>query len=233
MELKNGQMVVTEGNSESRSGINLLDKATPDGKRETLVSSTQCPGVHGEAMAKDEAVVVGCKDGLLVVKDGKITKVSSPDAYGRIGNQAGSDASTVVLGDYKKDKDAELEHPKTFSLTDTATNKLRLINIDYSYSFRSLGRSESGDALLLGTNGKLHVYDAFTGKEKSAVDVVNQWEEPLDWQQPRPTLFVEGDDAFVTDPSTKELHTVDLKSGKVTKSVVLPETPNEITEITG
>ena len=168
----------------------------------------------------------------MVVKDGKITKVSSPDAYGRIGNQAGSDASTVVLGDYKKDKDAELERPKTFSLTDTATNKLRLIDIGYSYSFRSLGRSESGDALLLGTDGKLHTYDASTGKEKSTVDVVNEWEEPLDWQQPRPTLFVEGDNAFVTDPSSKELHTVDLKSGKVTKSVVLPETPNEITGIT-
>ncbi|MFJ6415457.1 zinc metallochaperone AztD [Paeniglutamicibacter sp. NPDC091659] len=229
VSLKNGQLLVTEGNSESRSGITLLDEAKTDGSRSTVATSTDCPGVHGEAMAQDEVVVVGCEDGLLVVKNGKITKVSSPDAYGRIGNQAGGENSSVVLGDYKKDRDAELERPTTFSLTDTATNKLQLVDTDFSYSFRSLGRSKSGDALVLGTDGKLHIYDSSTGKEKSAIKVVDEWEEPLDWQEPRPSLLAEGDTAFVTNPATKELHTVDLKKGEVTQSIVLPETPNELT----
>ena len=122
-----------------------------------------------------------------------------------------------------------MERPTTFSLTDTATNKLRLVDTDFSYSFRSLGRNKSGDALVLGTDGKLHIYDPSTGKEKSAIKVVDEWEEPLDWQEPRPTLLVKGETAFVTNPATKELHTVDLKKGTVIQSIVLPEIPNELT----
>ncbi|MBP2387854.1 zinc metallochaperone AztD [Paeniglutamicibacter kerguelensis] len=228
VSLENGRLLVTEGNSESRSGIALLGEAKTDGSRSTIATSTDCPGVHGEAAARDEAIVVGCEDGLLVVKNGKITKVSSPDAYGRIGNQSGNENSSVVLGDYKMDKDAELERPTTFSLTDTATNELRLVDTDFSYSFRSLGRNKSGGALVLGTDGKLHIYDPSTGKEKSVIKVVDEWEEPLDWQEPRPTLLVQGETAFVTNPATKELHTVDLKKGKVIQSIVLPEIPNEL-----
>ncbi|MFF5792416.1 zinc metallochaperone AztD [Paeniglutamicibacter sp. NPDC012692] len=227
--LKNGQLLVTEGNDESRSGVKLLNEAKTGGSRSTIAASSDCPGVHGEAAALDQAIVVGCEDGLLVVKNGKIAKVSSPDAYGRIGNQSGNEKSSVVLGDYKKNKEAELERPTTFSLTDTATNKLRLVDTDFSYSFRSLGRNKSGDALILGTDGQLHIYDPSTGKEKSVIQVVDEWEEPLDWQEPRPTLLVKGETAFVTNPATKELHTVDLKKGSVIQSIVLPEIPNELT----
>ena len=48
-----------------------------------------------------------------------ISKVDSPDGYGRIGNQAGTEASPYVLGDYKTDKDAELERPTRVSIIDT------------------------------------------------------------------------------------------------------------------
>ena len=46
--------------------------------------------MHGEAVAGEETVVVGCEDGMLVYRDGAFTKVASPDPYGRMGNQAGS-----------------------------------------------------------------------------------------------------------------------------------------------
>lgn len=39
---------------------------------------------------------------MLIYRDGTITKVDSPTDYGRIGNQAGTDASPIVLGDYKQ-----------------------------------------------------------------------------------------------------------------------------------
>lgn len=233
VQLSDGKLLVTDGTSEAVNAVKLLSATDAKHRRTTVAESKQCPGVHGEAVAKDEAMVVGCEDGILVIKDEKISKLEAPDAYGRIGNQAGSEASSVVLGDYKKDKDAELERPQAFSLTDTATNTLKLINIDYSYSFRSLARSAGGDALLLGTDGKLHVYDVKNGKEKKAIAVVGAWEEPIDWQQPRPTVQVSGDTAYVTEPATKELHFVDLKTGKVSRSVTLPEVPNEITSIKG
>ncbi|RAX48794.1 hypothetical protein DQ353_13670 [Arthrobacter sp. AQ5-05] len=230
---EDGTLMVTDGNAEAVNAVKLL--SAPDaGHRRTMVAgSTQCPGVHGEAVAKDEALVVGCEDGILVIKGEKMAKLEAPDAYGRIGNQAGSEASTVVLGDYKTDKEAELERPRTFSLTDTATNSLKLIDIDYSYSFRSLARSASGDALLLGTDGKLHVYDVKTGREKRAIAVVEAWEEPVDWQQPRPAVHVSGSIAYVTEPASKQLHLVDLKTGKISGTVDLPEAPNEITSTEG
>lgn len=233
IELEGGGLVVTEGTSESRSGIKLLAKPGSDGKRKVLAENNDCPGVHGEATAQGGAVVVGCQDGLLVVRDGKITKVHAPDGYGRIGNQAGSDASPVVLGDYKKDKDAELERPATFSLANTATGKLTLVPVNYSYSFRSLARGADGAALLLGTDGKLHIHDANSGKETGAVAVVAPWEEPLDWQQPRPAIFVDGTTAYVSDPAKKLLHVVDLDSSAVVASHPLPHVPNEITGISG
>ncbi|MHA7271230.1 zinc metallochaperone AztD [Arthrobacter sp. HLT1-20] len=233
VQLAGGELVVTEGTSESRSGIKLLAKPGSNGTRAVLAESKDCPGVHGEASAQGGAVVVGCQDGILVVKDGKIVKIASPERYGRIGNQAGSEASPVVLGDYKKDKDAELERPATFSLTNTATGKLTLVPINYSYSFRSLARGADGAALILGTDGKLHIHDANSGKESGTVAVVAPWEEPLDWQQPRPAIFVDGTTAYVSEPAKKLLHVVDLGSSTVTASHPLAHTPNEITGISG
>ncbi len=84
-----------------------------------------CPGVHGEASAARDAVVVGCENGMLIYRDGQISKVASPDAYGRMGNQAGSPESPVVLGDYKVDKEAELERPTRVSLVNTDTGPQR------------------------------------------------------------------------------------------------------------
>nr|WP_209310768.1 zinc metallochaperone AztD [Streptomyces spiramenti] len=226
VELANGELLTTLGDPESRVGAMVLDA---DG--EELARNEDCPGVHGEAAAQDEALVVGCQDGLLLYKDGEFTKIDSPDDYGRIGNQAGSDASPVVLGDYKSDPDAELERPERVALVDTTTGDLRLVDLGTSYTFRSLGRGPAGEALVLGTDGALHVIDPESGEVTDSVAVVDSWEEPLDWQQPRPALFVRGGTAYVTEPATEELHAVDLASGEVTASVTLPAAANELTGV--
>ncbi|GAA4541178.1 zinc metallochaperone AztD [Streptomyces collinus] len=185
IELSNGHLLSTLGTEEKRTGALVLDQNNKEIKR-----NEDCPGVHGEAAAKGEAVGIGCEDGLLIYKDGKFTKVDAPDDYGRIGNQRGSDASPILLGDYKTDPEAELERPTRISLINTETAKLRLVDLGTSYSFRSLGRGPHGEALVLGTNGILHVIDPETGKVEKKIPVVDKWQEPLDWQQARPTLFV-------------------------------------------
>ncbi|WP_380167712.1 hypothetical protein [Jannaschia sp. R86511] len=164
---------------------------------------------------------------------GELTKVTSPDPYGRIGNQAGSEASSVVLGDYKSDPDAELERPTRVSLTDTATGGLRLVDLPASYSFRSLGRGDAGEALVLGTDGALHVIDPSTGELTRSVPVVAAWEEPEEWQQPRPTLFVHDGTAYVSEPATDQLHAVDVETGEVFASADLGVTPNEVSGASG
>ncbi|WP_328634353.1 zinc metallochaperone AztD [Streptomyces sp. NBC_00356] len=223
IELENGELLSTLGDKETRTGVLVLDK---DNKE--IARNEKCPGVHGEAAAKGEAIGVGCEDGILIYKDGEFTKVDAPDDYGRIGNQAGSDASPVLLGDYKTDAEAELERPTRVSLVDTEKKKLRLVDLGTSYSFRSLARGPEGEALVLGTDGKIHVIDPATGKVEKKIDAVGEWREPLDWQQPRPTLFVRDHTAYVSDPGEKTLHAIDLDTGKKLTSVKLPKSTNEL-----
>ncbi|WP_045729455.1 zinc metallochaperone AztD [Pseudarthrobacter chlorophenolicus] len=228
VELANGELVLTLGNDKERPGIMVTDA---DGKE--IARNEDCPGVHGEATAAGEAVVIGCQTGVLIYADGAITKLASPTEYGRIGNQAGSEESPVTLGDYKKDKDAELERPETVSLINTETKSLALVDLGTSYSFRSLGRGAHGEALVLGTDGALHVIDPATAAVKNVFPVTAPWEEPLDWQQPRPTLFVNGHTAYVTDPASKSISAVDIETGKVTGTGTLETVPNELTGVTG
>ncbi|WP_420037548.1 zinc metallochaperone AztD [Streptomyces sp. cg28] len=223
IELADGELVTTLGTEEKRTGALVLDK---DNKE--IARAENCPGVHGEAAAKGEVVGFGCEDGVLLYKDGEFTKVEAPDDYARTGNQAGSDASPVLLGDYKTDPDAELERPTRISLIDTRTAKMKLVDLGTSYSFRSLARGPQGEALVLGTDGVLHVIDPETGTVEKKIETVGDWTEPLDWQQPRPTLFVRDHTAYVSDPGKRKLHAVDLDSGKKLTSVTLPKGTNEL-----
>lgn len=221
-----GRWVHTEGTTESRSGVRLVD-----GDR-VVARTEDCPGVHGEAAARG-AVVLGCEDGLVVVRGDRITKVDSPDRYGRIGNQAGSETSAYVLGDYKTDPDAELERPTRVSVVDTRTPSLRLVDLGTSYSFRSLARTEDGDGLVLGTDGALHRIDVRRARVSDSIPVVEAWREPLDWTEPRPTVEVLGATAYVTDPAASALHVVDLARGEVVATHDLPQLPDELVALPG
>ncbi|MZD52759.1 zinc metallochaperone AztD [Streptomyces sp. SID5606] len=223
IELADGELLTTLGTEEKRTGALVLDK---DGKE--IARSEDCPGVHGEAAAQGEVVGLGCEDGVLLYKDGEFTKVDAPGEYARTGNQAGSDASPILLGDHKTDPEAELERPTRISLIDTRTAKMRLVDLGTSYSFRSLARGPHGEALVLGTNGVLHVIDPETGKVERKIDAVGDWTEPLDWQQPRPTLFVRDHTAYVSDPGKRRLHSFDLDSGEKVTSVTLSKGTNEL-----
>lgn len=223
VELENGGLLLTLGDEETRVGAAVLDS-----DRNEIARSEDCPGVHGESAAQDEAVAIGCEDGALIYQDGAFTKVESPDDYGRIGNQAGSDRSPVILGDYKSDSDAELERPERIALIDTTDASLELVDLPASYTFRSLGRGPDGEALVLGTDGALHVIDPEAGEVTESIELMDAWEEPLEWQDPRPALFVRGGTAYVSDPAARQVHAVDLASGEVTGSVTLDEAPNEL-----
>jgi outer membrane protein assembly factor BamB len=228
IELSSGELIVTVGNEQKRSGIIVLDK-----DRKEIARNENCPGVHGEATAAGEAVVIGCQNGALIYSNGEITKLDSPTKFGRIGNQAGSEESVMILGDYKQDPDAELERPEQISLINTKTKQLTLVDLGASYSFRSLARGPHGEGLVIATDGSLHVIDPDKATVTKKIPVVQPWEEPIEWQQPRPTIFVNGGTAYITEPSTKKIHAVDIESGKITGTGNLEETPNELAGVTG
>ncbi|HIW95380.1 MAG TPA: hypothetical protein H9867_02660 [Candidatus Corynebacterium gallistercoris] len=237
--LPDGGMIHTMGTEDERHTVVAKDK---DGQE--IAKAENCPGVHGEAVAADGVVLVGCQDGVLIFTGAhdhgdhshpaEFRKVTSPDSYGRIGNQAGHEDSPVVLGDYKVKKDPEkVENPTRVSLTNTKTGELKLVDVEASYSFRSLGRGPNGEALVLGDDGKLRVIDPESGEVTGAYPVTKAWKEPEEWQEARPTLFVQGDVAYVTEPAAKKIHAVDIATGHVIKSVDTPESLNELTGVKG
>ena len=107
------------------------------------------------------------------------------------------------------------------------------MDLGTSYSFRSLGRGPAGEAVVLGTDGALHIIDANTGAITNTYPVIDAWTEPEVWQEARPTLFINKDRAYVSDPSNNELHVVDLANGNIFASATLPGTPNELTGVSG
>ncbi|MGE0219786.1 zinc metallochaperone AztD [Mycolicibacterium sp.] len=223
-----GSIVVTVGDSESRSGIEIFDAA---GQR--VAANAECPGVHGEAAAADGVLTFGCEDGVLIVRGTEIRKVASPDPYGRVGNQAGSEASPVVLGDYKTDPDAELERPQRFTLIDTATGTLRVVPLEASYSFRSLDRGPAGEAVILGTDGALHVFDPVSARRTARIPAIGAWTEPDEWQSPMPNLHVQDGIAYISDPAARRLVAIDLATGTQVGETTLPHPTIELTGVQG
>lgn len=232
VRLTDGSLFSTRGTADERHEVRVT---APDG---TVTAHTEdCPGVHGEAAAAPSAtgdvVMAGCQNGPVVYRDGAFHKVSVPDAYARSGNLAGSEDSPVVLGDYKTQKDAELERPTRVALFDTRNDSHRLVDLGSPYWFRSLARGPQGEGLVLTYDGRLNVIDQNTGEITRRIDVVKPWQEKEDWQEPGPAVQTAGDKAYVTDAEDRKLHVVNLVNGTVERSIDLPETPVEMSVVTG
>ncbi|MGW4479385.1 zinc metallochaperone AztD [Rhodococcus triatomae] len=228
--LEDGTLVTTLGNEEGRPGAVALDADFTE-----IARNEDCEGVHGEAVARSEVLAVGCKDGALLFKNGGWVKVPGGDPYSALATGAGSSESGVILFDYKIDPDAEREFPEQFALVDTVAEKITVVPMPggASYSFRSLGRGAHGEALILGTDGSLHVVDPESATIEHSWPVVAEWKEPMDWQEPRPALFVRGHDAYVTEPATRSVYKIDTETGEIDARVTLDGTPNEISGVAG
>lgn len=228
VRLKDGSTLMTVGTDESRTGALVQDAEGTE-----VARSQECPGVHGETVAAGEVVALGCEDGVLLYRDGAFTKVPGERDYARSGNLAGHEESRYVLADYKTDPEADLERPTQVVLIDTQEATSQVVELPASYSFRSLARGPQGEALVLGTDGILRTLDPVTATVSGQTEVVGPWEEPDDWQQPRPTVRVQGQFAYVTEPATQELHVVDLTQDVVVDTTTLPVVPHELSSVTG
>ncbi len=228
VELEDGTLLTTVGGEAGRTGIRVLDANGTE-----VASNADCPGVHGEGTAEGERVVFGCENGALVYDGGEITKLTSPDAYGRIGNAYVAEDSPLVVMDYKDDPDAEGYLLRDIALVDTEAKTLTKVALPagVEYTFRGVARGPDGEALLIGTDGSLHWIDPATGGITTSLPVIDAWEGPAEWQAPHPAVTVAGDIAYVTDPADSELVAVDLTTGEIVQTVTLPHVPNEIAAI--
>lgn len=231
--LSSGDLLLTQGTADARNTVQVL---SPSG--DLVAETTDCPGVHGEAAAKPTAtgdvVALGCENGPVIYRDGAFHKVAVEEDYQRSGNLFGHHDSTVILGDYKTDPDAEKERPTRIGLFNTLTDSVTTVDLGSAYWFRSLARGGDGEALVLTYDGQLNILDADTGAVIHEIDVVEPWEEPEEWQQPGPVVKVGADGfAYVTDAAAKKLHVIDVEAGAVLDSFDLPETPLELAIVTG
>ncbi|MDR6867463.1 DNA-binding beta-propeller fold protein YncE [Microbacterium resistens] len=226
--LEDDTLLTTVGDDSGRTGAVALH--AHDGHWDVAATGDQCPGIHGEGTAKGEAVVFGCEDGALLYRDGGFTKLTAPDAYGRMGNAFVSETSPLVVGDYKRDPDAEGYLLNAVTLIDTAAGTLDVVDLpkEVQYTFRGVARGPKDLAYILATDGSIHVLDPSGGQITDSFPVVGAWQGPARWQDPHPAIKVDGDTAYVTEPATNSIHAVDLTTGDVTATVELPYTPNEI-----
>ena len=228
IELEDGTLVTTVGDETSRSGAVALH--AHDDHWDEVASSDQCPGIHGEGTAADEAVVFGCENGALLYADGAFTKLDAPDAYGRMGNAFVSETSPIVVGDYKSDPDAEGYLLGSVALIDTVAEKLEVVDLpeNVRYTFRDVTRGPDDLAYILSTDGSIHVLDPETGDLVDEFPVIDAWEGPAEWQDAHPALVgTGGDTAYVTEPAANSVHAVDLRTGEITATAELDHTPNE------
>lgn len=229
--LEDGTFLTTVGNADGRTGIVVRDA---DGVE--IAASDQCPGVHGEGTAADEAVVFGCENGALLYSDGEITKLDAPDQpYGRMGNAWVSETSPIIVGDYKNDVDAEGYLLSAVTLIDTEAKTYDVVDLPegVEYTFRDVVRGPDDLAYILTSDGSIHVLDPETGDITESFPVVDAWESPAEWQDPHPAIVVAGDIAYVTEPAANSVHAVDLTTGEVLASAELDVTPNELAPAAG
>ena len=223
IELSDGTTLSTIGTAESRSGVRHLDA---DGAE--LARDETCPGVHGEGAVKDEAVVFGCEDGVLLFADGAFTKLDAPDEFGRTGNAYVTDTSPVAVGDYKTDPDAEGYLLSALTLVDTQARTLSVVELPegVEYTWRGVGRDSHDGIVLLSADGSLYSLDE-AGAVQDSWPVVDPWESPAEWQHPHPGLKVVGDIAYVSEPAANSIHAVDLHTGEITATQELDVVPGE------
>lgn len=228
--LASGSVLVTEGTEDERHTVH---ERKADGS--IGAESTDCPGVHGEATAQGEDVAsFGCTNGSVVFRDGQFHKVPVPEAYQRSGNQFGSPDSPYVLTDYKTVEPvdgAAPEHPTKVGIIDTTDATTTTVELGSAYWFRSFGRGAAGEGVVLTYDGRLNLIDPASAAVTKQVDVVTPWTENENWQEPGPNVKTAGDFAYITDPTAKKLHLVQISTGKLLSSLDLSVVPNEMAVI--
>lgn len=223
--LTDGTFLTTIGNDEGRTGAFAVDA---DG--EEIARNEECPGVHGEGTAAGETVIFGCEDGALIYQDGEFEKITAADEYGRMGNAYVSEDSPLVVGDYKDDPDAESVLLTKIALIDTEAGTHEVVDLPegVGYTWRDVVRGPNDMAYLLGTDGAIHVIDPATGEITETYDVIDPWEGPAEWQDAHPSIVVNGDIAYVSEPAKNTVYAVDLTTGEVVASGQTPGAPNEM-----
>ncbi|WP_225973096.1 hypothetical protein [Nesterenkonia natronophila] len=209
------------------SGARFVDAAGDE-----VARNEDCPGADGEAAGPDGMMAIGCEDGVLMWDGDDFEKLETGEDYSRIGNLFSAEGSPIFLGDYRTDEDGE-EPMTEVALVNTDSGEITTTSVDSPYNLRNLQRGPEGEALVLTEDGQLHIIDEETGEHLNHLQILDEWTEPEDWQEPSPTIRTSGDLLYVTDPEAQQIHIVDLSEGETLVTGDLDFMPNEFVVIDG
>ncbi len=200
------------------AGVEVLDA---DGKEVDKYDG--CPHLHGEAHLGESGYAFGCADGIMVVDDTGARKIASPVPGAGTGHLIGDGSSPVLAGTLSSEADDPTLANK-IALYDTAAGSAKVVDLGVAFSRLA---SAEGNAVVIGTDGNLHVVNLASGEIK-VVPAIAAWTAPEDFLEPRPQIALAGDQVWVTDPMAKKIVVVDLTSGETVKTADVKGTPDQI-----
>lgn len=213
MPLPDSRRLVTQPGKEG----SLPDTIELQDASGAVLDTFTCTGMHGEDVVGSVAAF-GCLDSVLVIADGKATRVAAPDSSKeRVGGLvANADASTFV-GDWGPT-----------SLVFITGGKAKLVDIGVTYGNRVA--TPDGRFAVLGTDGALRLFDT-GGKQLQKLAVTKPWQLPKGHGGTVPSIaageVAAANTVWVSEPATHQVHAVDLFANQV-KSASVPGQPSSI-----
>lgn len=213
-----GGFLASYAEGEDAAGILVLDA---DGKETGRIDG--CEGLHGEAHAGEDADAFGCSDGVLVVEDGEGEKIASPVEGASTRTLVGAHDSDVLVGNLVSESDESVG--QQIALYDLEARRATSVDLGVEFSGFS---SDAGQAVVLGTDGALHVVDEATGKIAEKIPVVEPWTLTDEYSDPKPQVVVGGGFAWVTDPRDSSVAQFELGTGKERARATLKDVPTSV-----
>lgn len=182
---------------------------------EVIVRFEACPRLHGEAMSGN-SIVFGCSDGVLIIKENAsvftATKLENPlgaPEGARVGTVVAHEDSQVMIGNFGSGIVIIDLQAKTLTPILLPSNPVSM-------------KFVSKDSLIVLTaDGYLHKLEPTTGRvllSQAATDAL----EP---EAVRPSLALNDELIYLTQPSTKTLHEFELETLSQLRSMELEFTP--------
>lgn len=192
-----------------------------DYRGRVLDQALDCPGLHGEA-ARGETVAIGCADGVLLVEVHgdhlHATKVTEPEdtAEGlRVGTVRSHEDVGYFLGNFG---------PESLALISPRTGTLTPVPIPGTVRSFWLHGARGGTAVVLTTDGRVHLVDPRSGEIRRFADVVPEFGTTGQ----RPALAIGERSAYVTDPRDGTLTEIALRGLRVTARTDVGGSPTSL-----
>ncbi len=177
-----------------------------------------CPGLHGAGHSGD-SVVYGCEDGVLLIgangsefSSSKLPNPANRPQDVRVGTVAAHEDSPAMVGNFGEG--VVIIDPAAETLTPMALSASPL----------GMTFADGETLVVLTADGQLHALEPTSGEARANISVIGAVDTEAE-DVVRPSLTVQGDLIYVSDPAAQQVHEVSLSDLRVERSLELDFTP--------